>query len=212
MDIYIVGISGLGREVVNYVLDIKDYHIAGFVDQDVDTLPAVLTVRDKEYPVYKESAFLDMAGKSSLRPAVVLGLGFPEVRKKVADKYRKYCCFPNIIHPTAILADTSDTFGEGNIVAPNCIFTTSINCGNFNLFNLAVTVGHDTAIGDYNVFNPGVAVSGSVTIGNCNLFGVHSAIRQGVCIGSDNILGMGGVLLKDMGHHETWMGVPAKLK
>lgn len=212
MELYIVGISGLGREVANYVLDIPSYRIAGFVDQDIDTLPASISIREKEYPVYRESVFLELAKAFETRPAVVLGLGFPEVRKKVAEKYRDYCCFPNIIHPSVILCDTSNKWGEGNIFAPNCVFTTSVCIGDFNYFNLAVTVGHNTVVGDFNVFNPGVAVSGNVVIGNTNLFGVHSCIRQGIRIGSNNILGMGGVLLKDMSDWQTWVGVPAKAK
>lgn len=212
MELYIVGISGLGREVANYVLDIKDYCIAGFVDQDIDNLPKTITIREKEYPVYRESVFLEMAKTAGFTLSVVLGLGFPEVRKKVAEKYKPYCCFPNIIHPSVILCDTSVKVGEGNIITPNCILTTSVCLGNFNLLNLAVTVGHDTVIGDYNVFNPGVAVSGNVAIGNTNLFGVHSCIRQGIKIGSGNILGMGGVLLKDMSDQQTWIGLPAKIK
>lgn len=212
MELYIVGISGLGREVANYVLDIKDYCIVGFIDRDIDTLPKTIRIREKDYPVYPESVFLKMAKVAKIRPSVVLGLGFPDVRKKVAEKYKAYCCFPNIIHPSVILGDTSNKWGEGNVFAPNCVLTTSVAIGNFNYFNLAVTVGHDTVVGDYNVFNPGVAVSGSVEIRNANLFGVHSCIRQGIEIGSDNILGMGGVLLKDMSDQQTWMGVPAKMK
>lgn len=212
MEVYVVGISGLGREVANYVLDVDGCQIAGFVDQDVDTLPVAIKIRNKNYPVYKESVFLSMAKSQSVHPAVVLGLGFPGVRKRVAEKYRSCCSFPNIIHPSAILTDTVKEMGEGNIIAPNCILTTSICLKNFNFLNLAVTVGHDVVIGDYNVFNPGVAVSGAVNIGDCNLFGVHSSIRQGLTIGSGNILGMGGVLLKDMGNDEIWVGIPAKLK
>lgn len=212
MEVYIVGISGLGREVANYILDVPDYHIAGFVDQDADGLPKTVSIRDKDYPVYRESVFLAMAGAASDRPEVVLGLGFPEVRKKVAEKYRAYCCFPNIVHPSVVLGDTSNHWGEGNVFAPNCVFTTSVCIGDFNYFNLAVTVGHDSVVGDYNVFNPGVAVSGNVLIGNTNLFGVHSGIRQGVRIGSNNVLGMGGILLKDMPDGQVWMGIPAKAK
>lgn len=212
MELYIVGISGLGREVANYILDIPDCHIAGFVDQDIDTLPETVKIRNKDYPVYRETAFLDMAKRAEMRPAVVLGVGFPQIRQKVAEKYKIYCRFPNVIHPSVILCDTSIKMGEGNIITPNCIITTSIDMGNFNLLNWAVTVGHDVVIGDYNVFNPGVAVSGNVEIGSCNLFGVHSCIRQGIKIGSNNILGMGGVLLKEMGNGQTWVGVPAKMK
>lgn len=212
MELYIVGISGLGREVANYILDIQDYRIAGFVDQDIDTLPKSISIREKDYPVYQESVFLEMAKTAAVCPGVVFGLGFPEVRKKVAEKYKAYCCFPNIIHPSVILCDTSNKWGEGNVFAPNSVFTTSVCIGNFNYFNLAVTVGHDTVVGDYNVFNPGVAVSGNVQIGNTNLFGVHSCIRQGISIGNNNILGMGGVLLKDMSDQQTWMGLPAKAK
>ena len=212
MEVYIVGISGLGREVANYVLDVDGFRILGFVDQDVDILPTIVKIRNEEYPVYKESVFLSMARSQLVPPAVVLGLGFPGVRKKVVEKYREYCSFPNIVHPSAFVADSVEKIGEGNIIAPNCIFTTAIQLGNFNFFNLAVTVGHDVVIKDYNVFNPGVAVSGAVRIDDCNLFGVHSCIRQGITIGSGNILGMGGVLLKNMGNNETWVGVPAKLK
>ena len=54
--------------------------------------------------------------------------------------------------------------GEGNIICAGNIFTTDIEIGSFNVFNLDCTVGHDTVIGSYNIINPSVNISGGVKI------------------------------------------------
>lgn len=208
--VYIVGASGLAKEVANYVLD-THYSIIAFVEKDEVKDADFLQIRDKLYPVIQESAFFYSLSKEKERPKVVIAVGFPVLRHKLHLFYKKFCDFPNIIHPKAILCDTSIKLGSGNIIAPGCILTTSVIIGDFNLVNLSTTIGHDVMLGNYNVLNPLVAISGQVHIGDGNLVGCNAAIRQGVNIGDHNTIGMGAVVLKNVENDLILVGIPAKV-
>ena len=159
----------------------------------------------------QESAFFDSLSKETVRPRVVIAVGFPALRHKLHLLYKEFCDFPNIVHPKAVLCDTSIQLGRGNIIAPGCILTTSVIMGDFNLVNLSTTIGHDVVLGNYNVLNPLAAISGQVRVGDGNLVGSNAAIRQGVNIGDHNTIGMGAVVLKDVENDLTLVGIPAKV-
>lgn len=209
-DIYIIGASGLAKEVANYILDLH-YNIVAFVEKDGICDGGELRIRNKSYSIIQESAFLNYIQRENVRPKVVIAIGFPSLHHKLHVFYEKFCDFPNIVHPKAIFCDESIELGEGNIIAPSCILTTSISIGNFNLLNLSTTIGHDVVIGNYNVLNPAVAISGQVSIGSRNLIGCNAAVRQMVNIGNDNVIGMGAVVLKEVKDCLTLVGIPAKV-
>jgi sugar O-acyltransferase (sialic acid O-acetyltransferase NeuD family) len=206
--IYIVGASGLAKEIATYILDCNEFSIVAFIDKSIEN-KSELVIRGIRYPILEEDFFLSELTCQQEKPNVVIAVGYPKIRKIIAEKYNPYCIFPNIIHPSVLIQD-SLTKGYGNIISPFCSITIDIKIGNFNFFNTGVTVGHDAIIGNYNVFNPRTAVSGNVKIGDENLFGVGSSLLQNLTIGSRNTVGMNTALLKGIEDNNTWFGIPAR--
>ena len=206
--LYIVGTAGSARDCANYALD-AGFLLGAFVEQDDRIEVPELMIRGERVPVIAETAFL--AGlRPGSKPAVLVPIGMPAILERVVGKYEGLCEFPNLIHPSALIADTSVTMGHGNIIGPNCVLTTSIAIGDFNFMNIGVTLGHDVRAGSFNIFNPKASVSGNVHIGNGNTFGANSSVLQGLRVGDRNTLGMGGALLKDAGDGGVFLGVPAR--
>ena len=139
-----------------------------------------------------------------------IGVGDPVIIKKIVKRYSNELTFPNLIHPNVIFDKDSVSFGKGNIICPGTVLTTCIDIGSFNLFNLNVTIGHDTNIDDGNVFNPGCNISGGVKIGSHNLFGTNSTVLQGLNIKNDSIVGASALLTKNLESNLLAIGVPAK--
>lgn len=203
-DIYILGSGGFAKEVYFLITSIQKYDIKGFIDikQGNDII-----FGGNNIPVLSEEAFL-----KDIKPnqaSIAMGIGEPALIQKLALKFSGYS-FPNLIHPGVVCDFENVLFGQGNVITAGVIFTTHIKVGNFNIFNLATTVGHDVAIGDYNVLNPAVNVSGGVTIGNTNLLGVGCTILQYKNIGNNVIVGASSLVTKDVDSNTVVVGVPAK--
>lgn len=207
--LYIIGTQGSARDVANYVLDTGQYDLSGFVELDEHTRPGqTVTIRNTAYPQISESVFIEQARVQ--RPNLVVPIGHPAVLATLSARYASICHFPNIIHPTTLLCDTSVAFGQGNIIGPGCVLTTNITLGDFNFLNIGVSIGHDTRLGSHNVLNPKASVSGGVTIGNRNLLGANSSVLQGSTIGDETTVSIGSTLIKDALDGGVYIGVPAR--
>jgi serine acetyltransferase len=95
-------------------------------------------------------------------------------------------------------------------VTAGCIFTCDIRVGDFNLFNLQTTVGHDAQIASGCVINPSVNLSGGVVVGDRVLIGTGAQILENRTIGSGATIGAGAVVTRDVEAGTTVVGVPAK--
>lgn len=149
-----------------------------------------------------------------------IGIGDNEVRKKIAKRMSGRCQFVNLFHPSA-------TFGEGQremidraqgvIVCAGVRFTNNVKVGDFAIFNLNATIGHDVVVGDYVNIAPGANISGYVTIGNGVWVGTNAAINQGregapLMIGEGAMIGSGSVVVKPCESNLTYVGIPAKAR
>jgi sugar O-acyltransferase (sialic acid O-acetyltransferase NeuD family) len=206
--IYIIGASGLAKEVATYILDAKKFSIAAFVDKEKRIYNGIM-VRGKAYSVMSEEDFFLKHTPKKVKPCVVIAVGYPQIRKQIAEKYAFFCSFPNIIHPE-IFWQSMPKMGEGNIIAPYVMLSVDINIGNFNLINYGTTVGHDTIIGDFNAILPQNIISGNVVIGSQNLFGAGTSVIEKITIGNGNTIGMGSVCIRSIANDNLWIGVPAK--
>jgi sugar O-acyltransferase (sialic acid O-acetyltransferase NeuD family) len=201
--IYILGSGGFSKEVFALIKQIGNYETKGFVD--LETKPDII-ISNQAYKVYAEN-YLDRVGKDIV---LAIGVGDPKLIQKLANRFKHLFQFPNLIHPSVIGNFDDIVKGEGNIITQNCVFTTSIKIGSFNVFNLSTTVGHDVIIGDYNVINPAVNISGGVTIGNTNLIGVNATILQYKNIGNNSTVGASSLVTKDVEDNVVVTGIPAK--
>lgn len=203
--IYILGSSGFAKEVYFLLKEINAYEVKGFVDV---VQKQNMSFAEREFEIITEDTFLQKVDPQSCLLAI--GIGSPEIIMKLSERFKAFI-FPNLIHPTVVGDFQNIKLGIGNIVTAGVIFTTGIQVGSFNIFNLSTTVGHDAKIGSFNVINPTVNISGGVEIGNANLIGVGATILQYKKIGNNSIVGASSLVTKDVEDRKTVVGVPAKV-
>jgi sugar O-acyltransferase (sialic acid O-acetyltransferase NeuD family) len=147
-----------------------------------------------------------------------IGIGENQIRQNVATRYLNKLRFVNLIHPSA-------SFGKGQldlinakrgvVICAGVRFTNNIQVGDFSIFNLNTTIGHDVIVDDFVNVSPGVNISGNVHIGARCWLGTGAAINQGksitkLVIGEDTIIGSGAVVVKDCEPNAVYVGAPAK--
>jgi sugar O-acyltransferase (sialic acid O-acetyltransferase NeuD family) len=147
-----------------------------------------------------------------------IGIGENAVREKVARRHQGRLRFAHLLHPSA-------SFGRGQraqiearsgvIVCAGVRFANNIQVGDFCIFNLNATVGHDVTTEDFVNVSPGANISGNVHLGARCWVGTGSAINQGTAaaklrIGADTMVGSGSVVVRDCEPSAVYVGIPAK--
>lgn len=208
-DIAIFGVGGFGREVLTLIQDINRqepiWNIIGFFD---DGHPQGEVV----------NGYMTLGGMSVLNQwptqlDIVVAIGDPLTKKSLLGRIcNPNISYPSLIHPTVLIGDRNYVeIGQGCIICAENIITTNVKIGDFVLFNLACTTGHDTAIQNFSSFMPSVNISGEVSVGEGVYMGTGVKIINQVSIGDYATIGAGAVVTKSLPGHCTAVGVPAKV-
>lgn len=164
--------------------------------------------------IISEEEFFEIA-KLGNSINVFLGVGNPVIKEKIYKSLHpfKNLSFPNLIHPNAIMDKRTGmiSMGFGNIFFPSCVLTTHITIGNFVLFYLDCSVGHDTVIESFTTISPGCHISGNVKVGQTVYFGTGSVTVEKINIQSNAIIGAGATVIKSITEAGTYVGTPAKI-
>ena len=206
MKTIIIGAGGFGREVLALIKSINRqeprFEVIGFVDDGIEKGKFVngLTILGAVNDV------------DDLKPeALVLAIANPQIRESVIQHLGDKYLFPNLIDPSVKLLDEEHiSMGKGNIICSGSIFTTNITVGNFNIFNLSCTIGHDAFISDFCSVMPGVNISGGATIKNCVYVGTGAKLIKATILEEGCTVGAGAVVDKDVKQSETVVGIPAR--
>jgi sugar O-acyltransferase (sialic acid O-acetyltransferase NeuD family) len=203
----IFGTSGFAREVADIVDALGDR--------------PVLVARDQaeiDATAFNGDVILEDAIAHDPAMEFAIGIGDNAVRETVARRFAGRVRFATLIHPSA-------TFGigqraaiearQGVIVGAGVRFTNNIAVGDFAIFNLNATIGHDCVIEDYVNVAPGVAISGNVHLATRCWIGTGAAVNQGtndarLRVGSDTVVGSGAVVVKDCDPDAVYVGIPAR--
>lgn len=208
MRLAVFGASGFSREVVDVALVCGWTEIA-FLDREPAPSPEL------RFPILEESKARELASQGW---RFIIGTGDNATRRKICEKFSNLD-YINVIHPSA-------TFGHlqrqafdatrGNIVTAGVRFTNNIKVGDFGIYNLNCTIGHDCVIGDFVNIAPGANISGNVQLSDGCYIGTNAAVLQGrtitekLVIGEGSTVGMGSVVTKSVPPGVVVKGVPAK--
>ncbi|WDU80204.1 PglD-related sugar-binding protein [Lysinibacillus sp. G01H] len=205
--LYIFGTSGFAREVADIGL------LLGYDIKLIGLTPGVDEISGFE--IISEDNVLNLDFQNSV---FSIGVGEGELRHKIFSKFPNLN-YLNLIHPSASMGTAQlDQINRqrGNIICAGVRFTNNIVVGDFGVYNLNVTVGHDCIIEDFVTISPGANVSGNVHIKQQSYIGTGSTILQGqslenkLIINDSATVGAGAVVVKEVQAHTIVKGIPAK--
>lgn len=204
-DLLLVAASGLAREVLALVRAHDLYYVIGILDDSPELhgteVNGVRVLGGVEVAVTRPfAALLVCAGRGSAREAIV---------KRLADVGIGRERFATIIHP-GVEVPHGSRVGAGTILLAGVVLTTAVSVGDHVVVMPNATLTHDDTLEDYATVCAGVSLGGSVTVGSGAYVGMNASVRERVRVGPGATLGMGAVLLTDLPHDETWVGVPAR--
>ena len=204
-DITIVGASGLGMELLEWIKDINEqkpsWRIKGFIDDNLNVLDgkkseSTIIGTIKDWIPDENEVF-------------ACGLAFPAVKMNVVTLLKsRGAKFEIIIHPSTIIGDNV-TIGEGTVIAPRSLLTTNVRIGSFVTF-LSSDAGHDSSIGDFSTLSGKCSINGHVEIGQRAYLGNGSLIYPGKKVGDDAFIGIGSVVINNVKAGTKVFGNPAK--
>lgn len=204
-ELIIVGASGFGREVLQWVKDVnrKDtlWTIKGFIDDNIYALDGY----ECDYRVLGNIKDWNVSENEVFTCAIAI----PAVKEKVSSILKqKGAAFVNVVHPTAIISDFC-RIGEGLIITPRAKISPNVTIGNFVTI-LGSGVGHDASIEDYSTISGNCSINGHVRIGKRVFIASNVSIAPSKKIGEDAYIGMGSMVISNVRQGYRVMGNPAR--
>lgn len=204
----VFGAGGLGREIVQLLLDLAATGLAAeplafLVDPD-STAPTAL----HGLPVHRGAeGFLRADGGVS----VVVALGDPMARARVVARLEGALGprFVTLVHPSAWLGSTV-TLGAGSLVTAGVMASADVRIGRHVLLNPGCILAHDAVLGDFATLEPAVALAGGVVVGNGASLGIGARVLPRLSIGAGAVVGGGAVVTQDVAPGQQVAGVPAR--
>jgi sugar O-acyltransferase (sialic acid O-acetyltransferase NeuD family) len=207
MDVIIVGASGFGRELHQYVQDTykstQGVHIKGFLDDD----PAKLDSSGKMGVKILGDTSTYAIGEND---RFIVSLGDPRLRRAIAERLaRRGARFISIVHPTANVAPTARV-GHGCVIGPFASVGSYAHLEDHVLVNLYAAAGHDARIGAFCVFSPFSVANGGSRLDDGIFLGTHSAIMPNVRVRAGSKVSAGAIVYRDVPEQSLATGNPAR--
>lgn len=204
-NLIIVGASGFGREIAQWVEDINkiepEWNIKGYIDDNLDALDGIkddykIIGRIHDWIPAQDEYF-------------VCAVAFPKVKYELVNMLlEKGAKFATIIHPTASI-NKHVPIGEGTVITPRSSITSNAKIGRFTSI-LGSGVGHDATIGDFSTLSGRCSINGHVQVGEMVYIACGVSIAPSKKIGDGATVGIGSVVISNVKPGVTVFGNPAK--
>ena len=201
----IIGAGSVGKFIAyNLNQFIQSFEVIGFLDDDASKHNTIIAGFPVLGAVEKVQEF---SGKGI---AIVWGIAFPSIKKKLFDQYQNLSFdFPNFIAKDAWVSEAV-TFGKGCIVYPGTAINYETVIGDFVVINMNCSLGHNCSIQSFSSVAPGVNLGGNTKIGNCVEMGIGSSTVQGITIDDHAIIGGQAMVVSNISNADVVVGIPAK--
>lgn len=204
-NLIIVGASGFGREILQYIEDINvvtpTWNFIGFIDDNLSALDGLKSGREIIDSIHEHTPIKDAM--------YVCGLASPKLKMEIVALLKsKGAEFATVIHPTSRVSQYAK-IGEGCVITPNSNVNTDSQLGDF-VSVLASGIGHDAKVGNFSTLSGHVAVNGHVEVGSEVYIGCGAIIAPGKKIGDRATVGMGSVVFTNVKSDTKVLGNPAK--
>lgn len=212
-EVVITGSGGCMRELVWQMQEQNKekqlWDILGYVDEQEPLDKRGVLVGNQWIPYLGDDDYL-LQKKEEVN--VVIGVGEPLLRKKIADKLKRnpQLKFPHVILLNARICEDVQ-MGEGCVISMDARISTNVEIGDFVFLNTGSMICHDGRIGDFVTLSPRVTLAGNVRVGAFSELGMGTSVRQGIRIGEKTTAGAGSVIVKDIKGNSTIAGVPAEV-
>lgn len=206
-NLVIIAAGGCGREVLQWAKDVnrigKQWSIKGFIDDNLQALTDVncdveILATVDGYEIQPNDEFLCCIGNS-------------KVRQQVVEKLKsRGAIFTQLIHPTAVIAETC-TLGEGVIIYPYALISDNAVIGNQCIVNMYSSVAHDSQLGEYCTISAHCDVTGMCKLGSRVFMGTTANMVPSSQIGDDAYICAGSTVMGRIRTGNKVLGNPAKI-
>lgn len=208
----IIGAGGFGRETIDVVAAINDaagspvWNLSGVIDD----LPSALNLARLEARQCRYLGTVDELIGSRARPRYVVGIGAPQVRRRIATRLDEACFrAASLVHPDATLGRPTE-IGPGSVICAGARVSTNVRIGRHVHLNPNTTVGHDTVLADFVSLNPASSISGDCVVEDEVLVGVAAAVLNQLTVGRGALIGGAACVVRDVPPTAVVKGVPAR--
>jgi sugar O-acyltransferase (sialic acid O-acetyltransferase NeuD family) len=204
--IVLVGAGGLGREVLNYVLDAirpsPHMRVKGFLDDN----PSALTPERCDFPILGSILHYPIEPQDRFVMAIGDFVKRAELIRKMEARGAR---FITIIHPTAYVASDA-TVGDGCIVGPFCAVGSGARVGTHVLLTWYSSLAHDSIAHSFAVLSPYSTANGGAILEEGVFLGTHAVIHPMIRVGAWSKVASGSVVYRDVPPNCLALGNPAK--
>lgn len=201
----IVGAGSVGKFIAYNIHQFtQTFEIIGFLDDNISKHNTVIA----DFPVLGSVEKLqEFSGKGI---AIVWGIAFPSIKKKLYDKYQNLSfVFPNFIAKDAWVSQ-GVIFGNGCIVYPGTAVNYETRIDDFVVINMNCSLGHNCSIQSFSSLAPGVNLGGNTSVGCCVEMGIGSSTIQSTVIGDNATIGGQAMVVSNVSESDVVVGIPAK--
>ncbi len=193
--ILIFGAGGHAKTIMEMVVQIGRYKIAGIVDDNIAAGTQVMGIR-----VVGTRSILPMLLEQGVKLAAngVGGITDINIRVRIFEYLRNSgFSFPSLIHPRAMV-EPSAKVGDGVQVFAGAYVGSEAELLPMCMVNTNAVISHDCKIGTYTHIAPGALLAGGVQVGDRTLIGMGVTTAIGIKIGSAVRIGNGATMLADV--------------
>lgn len=206
-NLIIIGAGGCGRETLQWAEDInrinKKWSIKGFIDDNLESLSNVVCKykvisKIDEYLIGKEDEFICAIANSKVKEGIV-------------DKLKaKGAKFTTIVHPTAVIGDTSN-IGENVIIYPFALISDNAIISDGCIINMYSSVAHDALLGTCCTISAHCDITGGCKLGKNVFMGTTSNMVPRISIGDNVFICAGSTVMASVRSDKKVMGNPATI-